>query len=126
MSALPGPGVKKEIFKSKFDMIWTLISLMFESHKSVQRTWSVASLISWNNYFVLSDFFCAQGISSHSSVGRKPLIKKLISKKSLAAIISNNDSLTFALTLISISLNRLFAAQKQCSQNYLSSLLIID
>ena len=70
--------------------------------------------------------FCAQGISSHNSVGRKPLIKKLISKKSLAAIISNNDSLTFALTLISISLNRLFAAQKQCSQNYLSSLLIID
>ena len=30
-SAMPGPGVKKEIFKSKFDMIWTLICLMFES-----------------------------------------------------------------------------------------------
>ena len=30
-SAMPGPGVKTEIFKSKFDMIWTLIHLMFES-----------------------------------------------------------------------------------------------
>ena len=30
-SAVPGPGVKTEIFKSKFDMIWTLIHLMFES-----------------------------------------------------------------------------------------------
>ena len=54
-SALPGPGVKKEIFKSKFDMIWTLISLMFESQVGTKDVES--SLISWNNYFVLSDFF---------------------------------------------------------------------
>ena len=42
VSALPGPGVKKEIFKSKFDMIWTLISLMFESQvgkKDVEWSW---------------------------------------------------------------------------------------
>ena len=35
-SAMPGPGVKTKIFKSKFDKIWTLICLMFESQVSTK------------------------------------------------------------------------------------------
>ena len=50
---MPGPGVKTEILKSKFDMIWTLIRLMFENQVKYKGSEENAAI---------AHFLCAQGI----------------------------------------------------------------